>query len=524
MNESQYFLTVPQILGAVRRQFFAAAFLAFLITGIAGVSLWSMRNVYISEGQFYLKAGRATMALDPTVTTGTTASLLDSRQPEIQSIKEMLGNRQLLESVAQRVGVDRLNDQHSVVDVVVDNLAAYLPISEGDNFDGILEVNEAKNIRKLEKAVRYISEFIHFGVSKEANTVAIRAKAHSPFLARDIVDATMEEFVKRYVEVHRTAGSLQFFDEEVAKTASVVGEREQDLRDLKNDLKLMTVQSKRELIQLEFAEYQKQLIDASSMLTATNAEIAQLETQLSTLPDNMEIEQTDKPNAASEKMREQLYTLELQESDLSSKYNDSHPSLVVVREKLNSSREVFETQASRSDEMKTALNPLHQKIKAELLTATARRESLEAKRSDLVQKTLRVEEKLATLNSDEVRVAEQERLVELARTDYLTVSKKREEARIKAQLDESLINDLSVAQPASLVLKKASPQRLLLLTAVAVGAMCIGLIFAIWRDQQVYFASFTHPKVEQKSGMRPQMLEDEAEDESELDLVHNGTR
>ncbi len=515
MNEPQYFLTVPQILGAIRRQWFPATILALMIIGISATSLWLMRNVFVSEGQFYLKAGRATMALDPTVTTGTTASLLDSRQAEIQSIKEMLGNRQLLEGVAARIGVDRLNDQRSVVDVVVDKVVSLLPIPEEDTYDGVLGAAEASNIRKMEKAVQYIGEFLSIGVSKEANTIAIKAKAHSPYLARDIVDATMNEFIKRYVEVHRTTGSLEFFEKEVAKAADVVLSREQDLRDLKNNLKLMTVQSKRELIQQEFAEYQKQLIDTSAMLTGTSVEVTQLESQLASLPSNMDTEQTQKPNGASEKMREQLYALEIQESELSSKYQDTHPSLLVVRDKLNTSRKIFDDQSTRSDERKTALNPLHQKIEAELLTATARRESLEAKRQDLLVRTSRVEEKLATLNGDEVHVAEQERLVDLARADYLSFAKKLEEARVRAQLDESLINDLSVAQPASLVLKKASPQRFLLLAAVSVGAIGLGLIFAIWRDQQAYYSSFTEPEVEYKSGRKLQKLED-------ADLIHTG--
>jgi polysaccharide biosynthesis protein PslE len=517
MNDPQYFLTAPQIIGSIRRQWFPATIFSLLIIGIAATSLWLMRNVFVSEGQFYLKAGRATMALDPTVTTGTTASLLDSRQTEIQSIKEMLGNRQLLESVAARVGVDRINDQQSVIDSVVDNVASLLPRSAENTYDGVLDAAEAANMRKMENAVQYIDEFLSIGVSKEANTISIRAKAHSPYLARDIVDATMNEFIKRYVEVHRTTGSLEFFERQVAQAAQVVLAREQELRDLKNSLKLMTVQSKRELIQQEFAEYQKQLIDTSAMLTGTAVEVTELESQLVSLPKSMDAEQTQKPNVASEKMREQLYALEIQESDLSSKYHDSHPSLLVVRDKLNTSRKIFADQSTRSDEQKTTLNPLYQKIEAELLAARARRESLEAKRQDLINRTARVEEKLATLNADEVHVAEQERLVDLARADYVSFAKKLEEARIRSQLDESLINDLSIAQPASLVLKKTSPPRALLLAVISLAAVGLGLIFAIWRDQQAYFASFAEPKVDFKTGRKVPTTAP-----SEPDLVHTG--
>jgi uncharacterized protein involved in exopolysaccharide biosynthesis len=454
------------------------------------------------------------MAIDPTVTTGSTASLLDSRQAEIQSIKEMLGNRKLMEAVAQRVGVDRINDQRSALDVVVDSVVKVLPISTEEKDDGVLPVEEAKRIRQVEQAVKYLMEYLAIGVSKEANTIAIRTKAHSPYLAQDIVSATMDEFVKLYVEVHRTAGSLEFFEEEVVKAADEVASRERDLRDLKNELKMMSVQSKRELLQQEFAEYQKQLIDTTSQLTAANAEITQYESQMATVPSQLDIEQTEKPSAASDKMREQLYALEIQETELSSKYHDDHPALLVVREKLNASRKIFDTQDTKSDEVKTAMNPLYQKVEGELMMATARRESLEARRADIIQKTARVEDKLATLNADEVRVAEQERLVDLARADYLTFSKKLEEARVRAQLDESLINDLSVAQPASLVLKKAGPQRGMLLVVAAFGAVCIGLVFAVWRDHQVYYSSFTQPAVDYKTGRKLDTL-------AEQNLAHS---
>ncbi len=500
MTQPSYFLTVPQILGAVRRQWFPAFVLASLLVGGSATTLWLMRNTYISEGQFYLKAGRATMTLDPTSTTGQTFSLMDTRQAEIQSIKEMLMNRQVLEQVAKNVGVQRINEQESVLDMLMSEFKAILPISNEDEEDGVLDPAEAQELRQLENAVKYVGKSLTVTVSKEANTISMTSKAHSPYLARDIVENLMSEFTKRYVEVHRTAGSLEFFEREVAKASETVLAREQQLRDLKNSLKMMSVQSKRELIQQELSELQKQLIETTSQLTAANAEATHLESQLASHPQNLGIEQTDKPSAASEKMREQLYALEMQESELSSKYQDDHPILVAVRDKLAMSREIFDSQVSRIDEKKTAINPLHQKIEGDLIQSLARRESLEAKRSDLLQKMAKVEEKLTMLNADEVRLAEQERLTELARTEYLTTSKKMEEARVRAQLDESLINDLSVAQPASLVLKKVSPQRGMLLGLISAAALFVGLVFAIWRDQQAYFASFTQPVVDYRIG------------------------
>lgn len=97
MFETGYFLTIPQIIGAVKRRWFPASLLVLMIIGVSAVVLFMVRDLYRSDGKFYLMAGRATMSVDPTATTGQTSALLDTRQAEIQSIKEMLSARALME-------------------------------------------------------------------------------------------------------------------------------------------------------------------------------------------------------------------------------------------------------------------------------------------------------------------------------------------------------------------------------------------------------------------------------------------
>ncbi len=486
MFESGHFLTIPQIIGAVRRRWFPASLLAFLITVGAAVALFMIRNKYESEGSIYLKAGRATLTVDPTASTSQTSSLLDTRQAEIQSIKEMLGSRYLIERVAEKVGIDRIIDQRSDLSKWLDQFGDVKVALLGKKKIEALSEEQVIELERLETCVEYIQKQMKIKASKEGNTVSISCRAHTPFLAHDIVEALMAQFNEQYVKVHKVKGSLSFFEDELAKSSEILSSRERALRDIKNQLNMMTVEDKRSLIQQELSAIQQEMIASNSALIATVAEIEHMETKLSEQPAFISQETTDKPSYASDLMRQNLYALEVTENELRAKYQDTHPQVIQVRDKIQKSREIFEKHGERTGESKKMANPLRQEIEKNLIAAKGRHESLIAKVAGLKASLETAQTKMQEMNSSEIQILEQTRLVDQARDAYRILEKKLEEARIQDELDQNVISDISPFQPASLVLEKVFPQRGLMLAVVAMGSLFVGLAFAVWRDQSDY--------------------------------------
>lgn len=486
MFETGYFLTIPQILGAVKRRWFPALLLMLLIVAVSTVILLMVRDLYRSDGKFYLKAGRATLSVDPTATTSQTTNLLDTRQAEIQSIKEMLTARTLLQKVVTELGTDRIMDQRTWLDDMFEQVAGMKTKLMGERTYDDLSKEEVAHLQTMEECVEYINKHLSIKAGKEANTVDISAKAHTARLAHDIVETLMNEFTKQYVSVHQSKGSLEFFEDELAKASEKVAREENNMRELKNRMEMMTVEDKRNLIQQELSALQSEKIASQAALTSVVAEIDHLTESLAKQPLFVDQETTDKPSYAADLMREKLYGLEMAEKELRSKYNDVHPLVVQARDKLRESRTVLENAGARSGESKKALNQVRPNIEMNLITAIAKRESLIAKLDGLENSLAETKSRMRDLNSAEIQMAEVQRVVDRARHDYENYAKKLEEARIRAELDKSVITDLSQVEPATLVLEKDSPKRGLLLAVISVASMFIGLAFAIWRDQSDY--------------------------------------
>ncbi|MEZ6091532.1 MAG: hypothetical protein R3C05_26660 [Pirellulaceae bacterium] len=63
-------------------------------------------RVYESEAKLMLKVGRESVGLDPTATMGQTLMLQKTQEEEITSALEILGSRQVHETVVERLGTD----------------------------------------------------------------------------------------------------------------------------------------------------------------------------------------------------------------------------------------------------------------------------------------------------------------------------------------------------------------------------------------------------------------------------------
>jgi len=71
---------------------------------LAVLAMILLPRTYGSGAMIFVKLGRETVSLDPTATTGSTISVLDTRDNEINSIRDMLYSRGIAEQVVDRIG------------------------------------------------------------------------------------------------------------------------------------------------------------------------------------------------------------------------------------------------------------------------------------------------------------------------------------------------------------------------------------------------------------------------------------
>ena len=99
-------ISLPFLFNAIKNNI-GKAILTFLLTMVlASLAIIYLPREYRSEAIIFVRLGRESVSLDPTATTGSTVSVLESRDNEVNSIRDMLTSRALLESVVDQMGPD----------------------------------------------------------------------------------------------------------------------------------------------------------------------------------------------------------------------------------------------------------------------------------------------------------------------------------------------------------------------------------------------------------------------------------
>ena len=508
VNESQDFLTVSRVMLALRRRWFSIA--VWTLLGTIGVValLISLPNVFQSESMLYIKIGRGTIAIDPaTSASGSHISLMDSRQTEINSVKEMLTSRIVVERAVQAVGVDRVMEQNpwyelsiksvrSWISDAIDQAQASMTGKSLDEvktkFDG-LSASEVEELETLEEAVERVMEKFSVKSTKESYTLQLTCRAFSPTLARDLCQAIVDEYRKVHVEAHSVRGSLAFFEQQYSESKKRLQDLEIELRDTKNLTQMMTVPGKQELVLAEIKQLQTDLLKVSAEVAAAQARDAELIAKASAMPERIKMDQTaGVANDASDKMRNQLFELEMLEKDLTNRYTKEHPLVVQVREKLVTAKNIYGAQSSERTLVNETINPNRQALELDRFRNLSTLEGFKAQQNDLMQKIVAAQAKAEKVNADEVTLNMLERAVQLARADVMNYGHKQEEARLLDRLDSANLTDVSLPQPPSLVLEKVGPKRALL---TIVGAACFllsGCAMSIFFDLRKDYAATQH--------------------------------
>lgn len=495
--EPQDFLSLTDIVTALRSRWLGILTVTIALSVMVLVVLLLIPNTYQSDALLYVRMGRGTVSLDPASTAaGQTISLMDRRQSEINSVREMLRSRVVLDRAVRQVGVDRVLSQDAWWNLMIARASTWAEEKTNELQDKYLSKrwmnkdNLPKGYTKdqyeaqeaLELAVKRLDKTLSIDGAKDSYTLGVSVRAYEPEMARELCEAVVSEYRKVHVDAHSMEGSLQFFESEYDLCEKRLADAEAKLRDEKNRISLMTVTGKQELIHQEIRQLQADRIKAGAELAAAQGRDSEIAKKLVALPEKLDMEKTaGGGNAATDAMRNQLFELEVLEKDLTAKYASDHPLVVQVRTKLSQAREIYDAQDSDRTLSKQALNPIRQEMELDRLRNLSALEGWRAQMSEISDKLALAEKKAEQLNTDELYINELERNVQLARNDVLTYGRKREEARLLKQLDVGNFSDISVPQPPMLVFKHVSPKRGLFLVLGTAGALAFSCCLAVLR-------------------------------------------
>jgi uncharacterized protein involved in exopolysaccharide biosynthesis len=412
---------------------------------------------YESEAKLFLRLGRESVTLDPTATTGTTIQVQESRENQINSTREMLKSRGLLDRVVEKLGAETILKGSS--DSAPTGFSALLP--------GLMHAVASLNVfspsvSPAELAVGKLSKSIDVTSARNSSVINIACTAKTAKLAREIMQAFVDAYQEQHLAANRTAGSLEFFATQATELKQQLDAAIANLRDAKTQSSLVSIPVAQQALQSHVTEVEASALAAASSLASSEASIASLRKSLAELPAQLTTQQTSGfPNVAADSMRQELFKAQLSARDLEAKLGADHPLVKIAREQLRQSEYIVNAQSQERKQTTSAINPTRQSLELELEREEVLAAALRAKANTLQEQTAELQKRMRTLNEQEVQITELERQTAIAETNYRSYRDHLEQARIGEALEANRISNVNVIQPPSLVERPVSPKPLL---------------------------------------------------------------
>jgi uncharacterized protein involved in exopolysaccharide biosynthesis len=436
----------------------------FLLVSAATVLYaWFAPRTYWSEGKLFVRLGRENVVLDPTATMGHSpvVAIPQFREDEINSVVDLLRSRSLVEKVVDRLG------PHVILDLPG---LSVTPVA----FSSDLSMRE-RAILKFEKS-------LDVSAVKKTNVIRVGYTAPNPQLAQQVVSQIMEFYMTEHVRLNRTPHAHEFLDDQTRRVHEELAAAETQLRDLQNQTGLASPREQRELLVKRISSLREELSSTERMLESSIAEARLLRRSLSGI-DHLQVTVRSNglaiENKATEEVRRELYSLQMKEKELLSKYTHEHYLVRQIEEQIVSTKAMLAKFAGLPDAVEVAgavpsePEPGYAlgESPRELIEREPALAALAAKAESLRDQLAAAEDEMQAFNINGLKVAKVQREIDLLDASYRKYASNLEQSRIDASMQAEQISNLSVVQPATINHKPISPKRGLILIGGLLAAL-----------------------------------------------------
>jgi uncharacterized protein involved in exopolysaccharide biosynthesis len=455
--------STPRILLAIlfrRRRLMLTTFFAVLVPVVAAMIL--MPGDYVSETKVLVQRLR----FDPMISadsasndSATRESMARMQEQDVDSEIDLMQSDDLLRQAAVQSG---LSNRTSL-------WTRLLPAPPED--------------RRIANAARVIRKNLEIEPPNRSNIVTLRYHSNDPQQAARVLKALTGLYLERHVQVHRPAGSTEFFSQEVEQNRLALQQAEARLNEFTKTQGVVSADVENNTLLQKTADFDASLQSTKSQIAAVQQRISNLKAQLQTASPRITtlVKTTTVPVDA---LKSTLYSLQLKRSELLTKYQPEYRVVQDVDKQIADTKlAIAAAEAAPSAERTTDQDPVHSWLTSELAKAQSELAALQASGaqigrtvSDYHTRSVRLEE-LGKQQQDLTRNQK------AAEETYLASLHKQADARLSEALDRSRIMNVAIAEAATVpVLPATSPLLrlvlgLVLALLVAFGA---GIIADYW--------------------------------------------
>ncbi len=397
-------------------------------------------RIYESEAKLFVRVGWENAGLDPTVNKGDAVGVDITRETEITNMLEHLRCRPMLEKT---------------MDLVV-------PPSTNDTPE------------TRERAFASFKSRLSITSPKQSMVIRIGAKGDTPEQAHKTVSVLTSLYMDDHLLLSRPSGSFEFLTQHSNRLREEFEAAQKELRDAKNRGDLASIQGRRTALESQINLLETRINEVTAALSAAEAKMLTLRTSMDSLPEPLLKQMmAGSPNDGLAAMRDKLFELQVQQEEIRSKYQASHPRYIAVQAQVDEIASVLKREDPDREKIIQAICASDNSSQAGL---AAQKQSLQSQLVDL-------RKELIVLNEDEMHVSKCEMNVRHLEAQYVGYAKKTEDARIDSALLKDKISNVHLIQPASLSVLPVGPQKANTLLLFLICGIVAGVAAALLSDQ-----------------------------------------
>ncbi|MEJ2008954.1 MAG: GumC family protein, partial [Acidobacteriota bacterium] len=309
-----------------------------------------------------------------------------------------------------------------------------------------------ENLRVAE-AVRGLAKDLSVEPIKKSSMIEVSYTSSNPILASRVLTALAKDYLVKHLKIHRFPEAYDFFDQQAEQYHNALDVDEKRLVGFSGEQGQGAVSPhlQMDLVLREANHFDAVLWQARSLIAQTQERIRSLKSQMATTPRRVTTEdrQSDNPQLLAS-LRSSLATLELKRTELLQEYEPSYRLVKEVEAQIVQARAAIAGQKDAPvQEKSTNRNPTFQWLDEELAKANADLATYRAQAEATQQIIDTYRTRAVSLEQKQIAHEDLMRNVKVAETNYLLYLKKAEEANISNALDNKRIDNVAIAEAAT---------------------------------------------------------------------------
>jgi uncharacterized protein involved in exopolysaccharide biosynthesis len=301
---------------------------------------------------------------------------------------------------------------------------------------------------RMAAAVEAVRDDLTVDPIRKTTMIRVAYKSQDPQLAARVLKELSTVYLEKHLAVRRPAGAYDFFTQQTQRYTEELDTAQRALAAFAQRERVVAATTEKEIMLRKQNEFESDLDRTEATIADLTRRLDEIERQIRTTPNRQVTQVRDVGNIEMLRgLKNDILKLEIERSDMLTKFTSTYPPLVRLEERLAQLREAQAgaEQTPLRDET-TDQNPTWQWLRNEAARVRTERAALTAKAAALRRTVTDYGTRAARLDRQSVDEAELQRAVKVAEENQTLYRRKQEEARVSDALDRTRIANVAVAE------------------------------------------------------------------------------